>query len=52
MTIYREDGEDQEFVYDCEVCCHPIALHAHWDESQFRFKLNVGRGSGYDEMPI
>lgn len=52
MTLYHEDGDDQEFIYDCEVCCHPIAIQAHWDQQHRRFSLNVGRGEGYDEMPI
>ena len=24
MEFYPEDGEDQEMVVDCEVCCQPI----------------------------
>lgn len=52
MAIHQEEGEDQEFIYDCEVCCHPIAIHAHWDATHHRFSLNVARGDGYDEMPI
>lgn len=52
MSIHQEDGEDQEFIYDCEVCCHPIAIHAQRDHQHRRFALSVGRGAGYDEMPI
>ena len=32
ILLYREDGETQELVYDCEVCCHPIELIATWNE--------------------
>jgi hypothetical protein len=24
MEFYPEDGDDQEMVIDCEVCCKPI----------------------------
>ncbi|WII70907.1 CPXCG motif-containing cysteine-rich protein [Bdellovibrio sp. 22V] len=52
MEIYHEDGDDQEFVYDCEVCCRPIDVHASWDDSHQRFSLRINRGPGFDEMPI
>ncbi|MEK2645367.1 CPXCG motif-containing cysteine-rich protein [Bdellovibrio sp. BCCA] len=52
ITIHLEDGADQEFIWDCEVCCHPIDIHAIWNESHHKFSLRVGRGAGYDEMPI
>lgn len=52
MEIFKEDGEDQQFIYDCEICCHPIDIHAMWSESKERFQLTVSRGEGYDEMPI
>lgn len=52
IDILKEDGSDQEFIWDCEVCCHPIDIHAMWNESHHRFAIHVGRGAGYDEMPI
>lgn len=52
IEIHLEDGEDQEFIWDCEVCCHPIDIHARWNEPHHKFSLSVGRGAGYDEMPI
>lgn len=51
IPIHLKDGEDQEFIWDCEICCHPIDIHAHWDEAHHKFSLRVGR-EGYDEMPI
>lgn len=27
LEFYPEDGEDQEMIIDCEVCCHPIQYH-------------------------
>ena len=26
-------GRKQKFVYDCEVCCHPILIKVEADES-------------------
>ncbi len=25
MEFYPEDGEEQEMIIDCEVCCNPIS---------------------------
>lgn len=52
ITVLLADGDDQRFIWDCDVCCHPIDIHAHWDETHRRFSLLVSRGSEYDEMPI
>ena len=32
VPIFKEDGLNQSFVYDCEICCRPIEIHA--DHSQ------------------
>ncbi len=50
IEVYKEDGENQDFVWDCEVCCHPIDISAHWDQGHERFSLRTGR-DGWDEMP-
>lgn len=52
IEVLREDGEDQDFIWDCEICCHPIDIHARWDADHERFSISVSRGEGYDEMPI
>lgn len=51
MAIYHEDGDSQDFVYDCDVCCRPIEILAKWDPTQQRFLLMIERGPGFDEMP-
>ncbi|MNK15835.1 hypothetical protein D3C87_339860 [compost metagenome] len=51
IEIFKEEGESQEFVYDCEVCCRPINVKAKWDEGHHRFLVMIDRGSGFDEMP-
>ena len=27
MEFYPEDGQEQETIVDCEVCCNPILYH-------------------------
>lgn len=27
ILVDASEGEDQTFVYDCEVCCRPIDVH-------------------------
>jgi hypothetical protein len=44
LTIYPEDGEEQEFVTDCEVCCHPLLIQASWVEEEGRFSVDVSPG--------
>lgn len=48
IQIHREDGEWQDLVYDCEICCHPIDIKASWDEDLDRFQLTIERSSGFD----
>jgi hypothetical protein len=33
MEFYPEDGEHQDMIIDCEVCCQPIRYQVHFDES-------------------
>ncbi len=48
IEIFIEDGEFQEIIYDCEVCCHPIEIRANWDMDQERFVMDVQRSTGFD----
>ena len=48
VTFYIEDGEFQEVTYDCEVCCHPIEIKAHWNPDLEKFKLEAEKSSGFD----
>jgi hypothetical protein len=48
LELYPEDGETQELVYDCEVCCHPIEINATWNEDGQNFELDIQRSSGFD----
>ncbi|KHD87915.1 MAG: hypothetical protein OM95_11620 [Bdellovibrio sp. ArHS] len=52
IQVFREEGEDQEFIWDCEICCRPIDIQAHWDADHERFRLRVGQGGDFDEMRI
>lgn len=48
VELFPEDGTQQEIVYDCEICCHPIDLHASWDEDLGKFHVDIRRSSGFD----
>jgi hypothetical protein len=36
VPVTAHDGQTQKFVYDCEICCHPIDLTFECDESGSR----------------
>ncbi len=44
LTLFIEDGEEQEFITDCEVCCHPLQINAVWNEDEGRFSVDVSPG--------
>lgn len=33
LVVDPGGGAVQEYVEDCEVCCHPIQLAVHWDDA-------------------
>jgi hypothetical protein len=35
LPTSSKEGETQNFVYDCEVCCHPIDITLHYDGENF-----------------
>ena len=48
LEIFPEDGESQDIIYDCEVCCHPIEIKATWDEGQRKMLLITNKSSGFN----
>ena len=34
LPIEPSAGDKQEFTYDCEVCCHPIAIKLEANEER------------------
>jgi Cysteine-rich CPXCG len=48
VEFYPEDGESQDVVYDCEVCCHPIDLKLNWDHELEKFIVDVQKSSGFN----
>ncbi len=49
LEIYPEDGDNQDLTYDCEICCHPIDIGAHWNEDLQKFTLDIRRSTGFSE---
>jgi hypothetical protein len=31
IPIFKEEGAEQEFVYDCEICCRPIQISVAYE---------------------
>ena len=42
IPIFKEEGDEQFFVYDCEVCCRPIEVRVDFSESD-RPKVSTRR---------
>ena len=41
MEFFQEDGESQEMVVDCEVCCNPILYQVYFNgDSKPRIEAN------------
>jgi DNA-directed RNA polymerase subunit RPC12/RpoP len=36
LLIDRSEGEEQSFVYDCEVCCRPIDVSVRIDGEEIK----------------
>lgn len=47
IEIYLEDGEKQELIYDCEVCCHPLEIHVSKDWETEKVILDVQKSTGF-----
>ncbi|MBC7537727.1 MAG: CPXCG motif-containing cysteine-rich protein [Bacteriovorax sp.] len=41
IEIYLEEGEEQDFIIDCEVCCHPLHIIAKWNDDEGQFNIDV-----------
>lgn len=39
MEFYPEDGEEQEMVVDCEVCCNPILYSVTFRGERSRLRV-------------
>jgi len=48
IEIYPEDGRQQELIYDCEICCHPIEIQVHWDEETRKFQIGLRKSTGFN----
>ena len=44
LELFIEEGEKQDFITDCEVCCHPLHIIAEWNEEEEEFDVEVDAG--------
>jgi hypothetical protein len=47
ITIYPEDGEHQDLIQDCEICCHPIDIKVFVDQETLKISVIVEKSSGF-----
>ncbi len=45
ITATAEDGNEQNFIYDCEICCHPIQITLVRNENTSVFEVNTHKGN-------
>lgn len=48
VEFIPEDGENQEVIYDCEVCCHPIEIKFSWNWDSQKLSVDIEKSSGFD----
>lgn len=48
IDFYPEEGQSQELIYDCEICCHPIEIKAYWDAENEKMVLDVQKSTGFN----
>lgn len=44
LPVSQKEGSHQRFVYDCEICCHPIDCSVSWKNHQPRVRAIKGNG--------
>ena len=47
IEVFPEDGENQEMILDCEICCHPIELQIHFDNSSEKVVIEINKSTGF-----
>lgn len=47
IDIYEDDGNSQELIYDCEICCHPIEIQVSWDPDTEKFQVYTQKSTGF-----
>jgi hypothetical protein len=48
IEIFAEDGVQQELIYDCEVCCHPIEIKVRADAESQTVSLDIHKSTGFN----
>jgi hypothetical protein len=42
ILVDPSEGEDQSFVYDCEVCCRPIDVQVRFTGENAKIRVKQG----------
>lgn len=48
ILIDLEDGDFQEMIYDCEVCCHPIELKIMYSSLSQKVSVEAHKSTGFN----
>ncbi|MBS1982814.1 MAG: CPXCG motif-containing cysteine-rich protein [Bdellovibrionales bacterium] len=43
LGVDLSEGENQQWIWDCEVCCQPINVHANWQSEEETFACTADR---------
>jgi len=43
VSVDPSEGTHQNWIWDCEVCCRPIDVTAHWDEESEQYTCTAER---------
>jgi hypothetical protein len=47
IEVFPQDGEHQELIYDCEICCHPLEVKIHIDPVDEKVSITVDKSTGF-----
>ncbi len=47
VEVIPEDGQSQEIIYDCEICCHPIELVIEVDSESEKVYVTAQKSTGF-----
>jgi hypothetical protein len=47
VLVEPDDGEVQNLIIDCEVCCHPMDIHVVWNDEKKIYQAQSDKSSGF-----
>ena len=47
IEVFLEDGYEQDLIYDCEICCHPLEIKMSVNTETNKIRLDVDKSTGF-----